>query len=422
MKRALRTILISLTLVLPGTGCSVFDSEVTVTDLSFEVSPEIVWNAEYLAYTLRLSLASGTEGDYGFTYSIDGDPLLRLETAGGGSAIPGSDITLSRQGGAVFILPELAQGERHTIVMEFTREGVSRSCTLDLPDTLQRAVGVRVDASSELDFTRVILTNLMGASVTAYTVTFSLDGETLDEMKYMSSTFGGTMQVDFARSESYTFELPYVVAGEHVLRVDVQSTLGSESTSVGFTEPQRRQTSLEFSYNAYNGNLMVSSAYNPAGTAFSITLDVTVRGTVTYRHEQFFGIADPSSESFTETGENIIKITPGIQAVTVDGGLIKKLLDSVHGNSRTDAATAIGNGNARTVYTDITTVMLALTIHSEGDYAGRTAVTISPTNGSYLPIKYTYTGTTWHHDKGYVHTITPGFTVNGGPASQATLL
>ncbi len=422
MKRALRSLFLSLALVIPAAGCSVFDSEVTVTDLSFEVSPEIVWNAEYMAYTLRLSLASGAEGDYSFSYSIDGDPLLRLETAGGGSAVPGSDISLSRQGGVVFILPELSAGQRHTIVMEFSREGVSRSCTLDLPNTLQRAVGVRVDASSELDFTRVILTNLMGASVTAYTVTFSLDGETLDEMKYMSSTFGGTMQVDFARSESYTFELPYVIAGEHVLRVDVQSTLGSESTSVTFTEPQRRQTSLEFSYNAYTGNLMVSSAYNPAGTPFSFTLDVTVKGYVTYRHEQFFGIADPSTESFTETGENVATITPGIQAVPVDGGLVKKLLDTVHANTRTDAANAIGNGNARTLHADISSVTLSFTIHSQGAYAGRTSVTISPTHGTSMPIKYTYGGTTWNHSSGYVLTITPGFTVNGGPASQATLL
>ena len=30
-------------------------------------------------------------------------------------------------------------------------------------------------------------------------------------------TFGGSMDIDFARSESYTFEMPYLVAGEHVL-------------------------------------------------------------------------------------------------------------------------------------------------------------------------------------------------------------
>ncbi len=422
MKNFIHSLAIVLAL-LPGLfSCSVLDSEVTVNDLSFELRPEIVWNAEYMAYTLRVSLAAGEEGEYQMSYSIDDDPLLQLGTAAGGAAISGGVVSLSRRGGAVFVLPELSVGRRHEIVMEFTREGVKRTCTLDLPDTHQRAVGVRVDTDDKLEFTRVILTNLMGASVTNYTVTFSLDGESLEGIKYMSSTFGGTMQIDFARSESYTFELPYLATGEHFLKVDVQSTLGSESTTVTFVEPQRKQTSLEFSYNPYTGNLMVASSYNPAKTSFSFTLDVTVKGSVTYRHEQFFGVAAPATEYFTETGESVITLTPGLLAASVDGGLVKKLLDKVFANARNDSAAAIGLGNARTVFSDINSVSLDFKIHSMGSFAGKTAVTVSPQTGSLLPISYTYPGTTWNHAEGYVNNIVPSFKINGTAPSKVKIL
>ena len=51
-------------------GCSQFDSEVSLRELSFEIGSDIVWNAEYMAYTLRLSLKEGSDGDYLFSYSI----------------------------------------------------------------------------------------------------------------------------------------------------------------------------------------------------------------------------------------------------------------------------------------------------------------------------------------------------------------
>ena len=48
------------------TACSLFDSEVPVRDLAYDVRSEIAWNAEHMAYTLRLSLESGEDGDYIF--------------------------------------------------------------------------------------------------------------------------------------------------------------------------------------------------------------------------------------------------------------------------------------------------------------------------------------------------------------------
>ena len=399
-------------------SCSQFDSRVPVRDLGFEVGSEIAWNADYMAYTLRLTLTGGEDGDYVLTYLVDGDPLVALASADGSSVSSGQTVTLKAKGTLILILPALVSGTGHTLDMELARNGVTRSYALTLPDTGRNGIGIRMDTDPKLDFSRVILTNLMGPSVTTYSVAFHLDGHPLGGMKFMSKAFDGPMDVDFARSESYTFELPYLVAGEHVLKVDVRSALGSESTRLSFTEPQRRQTALAFSYNEYTGHLVLESSYNPLQTAFDVTTDITVRGSVTYRHPQFFGKAAPRTETFTRTGEASARVTPGVTAESVDGGRLKALMDEVYAISRTDAANTIGNGNRRTLHTDITSVTLSVTVHSLGDYAGQTVVTVSPQGGDGLPIRYTYDEQTWLRAGGTVQTVTPGLTVNGLPPSS----
>lgn len=403
-------------------SCSQFDSKVPLKDLGFEIGSEIAWNAEYMAYTLRLSLAEGEDGDYLFTYLVDGDPLVKLSSTGGGTVESGQELAMSAKATLICLLPSLAPDKEHVLDMEFSREGVSRSYTLKLPDTSQNGIGIRMDTNANLDFSRVILTNRMGPSVTTYDVTFYLDGELLTGIKYMSNTFDGTMAVDFARSESYTFEMPYLVAGEHVLKVDVRSSLGSESTRLSFTEPQRRQTALAFSYNDFTGRLMLESAYNPLDTAFDITVDITVKGSITARHPLFFGIADPETETFTVTGEATARVTPGINPEQVDGGKLKSLMDEIYANTRDDAANAIGNGNRKTLHADVTSVTLAISVHSLGVYAGKTVVTISPSSGSGLPVRYTYAEQTWLRSRGAVQTIYPSLSVNGVSPSAVSVL
>ena len=422
MDTILKRILPAVTAALLLSGCSHFDGEITLRSLGFEVGSEVVWNAEYMAYTLRLSLDEGEDGEYAFSYLVDSDPLVSLTLPGGGAVASGGEIALKSGGKKIFLLPALAPGKKHTLLMEFSRGGVSRTYSISLPDTSGKGILVRMDTDPELDFSRVILTNSMGPSVTGYSVTFYLDGELLTGIKYMSNTFSGSMEIDFARSESYTFELPYLVSGEHVLKVDVRSSLGSESTRLAFTEPQRRQTALSFSYNDFTGRLMLESAYNPLQTSFDITLDITVRGEVTYRHPLFFGIADPATETFTLTGETTARLVPGLIPAQVDGGRLKALMDGVFSNVRDHAANAIGNGNRKELHADITSVDLAFSIHSLGDYAGRTVVTVSPSSGAGLPITYTYTGETWSHDPGDRAVIHPSLSVNGGSPSSARQL
>ena len=344
-------------------------------------------------------------------YVIDNDHTLELSSLRGGSLESGDKIDLSLKNPQVLLLPKTAGGTG-TLVMEFVREGVSRKKAVVF--RTENAVTVRMDTSSDLDFSRVILSNRMGASQTSYEVTFYLDGEKLTEMKYLGSEFGGTMELDFARSESYTFELPYILTGEHYLKVDVKSALGSESSVVTFKEPERKPTQPVLAHNDITGMITMLSGHNPLQTAF----DITVRGSITYRHKQFIGSASPQTERFTESSQATVKLTPGMTDSSVDNGTLRALMDKVYSNTRTDASNAIGNGNKRTLHTDITGVELKFTIVSGGATAGKTSVTVSPSDPDAFPIRYLYKGTTWWHSANQAATIIPTYTVNGKAASQ----
>lgn len=389
-------------------SCTKFGQSETITDLGYEVATEVAFNSDYLANTLSLRLEIGTEGAYVLNYMIDTLNTVHLTTLKGSDVESGDKCDLSLKNPQLFLLPKLS-GESHTLYMEFEREGVTRRDTVTFKT--ETAVAVRMDTSEDLDFTRVILSNRMGSSLTAYEVTFYLDGDLLTGMKYLGNEFGGSMELDFARSESYTFELPYIVSGEHTLRTEISSELGSEVSVVTFTEPERKPTQLTFSYNDITGQLMLLSGHNPLQTEFDITLDITVKGQVTYRHKQFFGVADPETVKFTESGQAKCSFVPGLTAKTVDSGKLKELMDKVYANTRTDASNAIGNGNARTLHADITSVELKFTITSKGVTAGRTSVAISPS--SSLSVKYLYKSATWLRSANSTQTISPTYKVNG---------
>ena len=389
-------------------SCSKFEQREAVRDLGFEVATEVAFNSEYLSNTLSVRLDSGTEGAYVLNYIIDTLSTVHLTTLRGNEVESGDKCDLSLKNPQLFLLPKLS-GDSHTLYMEFEREGVSRRDTVTFKT--ESAVAVRMDCSEDLDFTRVILSNRMGSSLTAYEVTFYLDGDLLSGMKYLGSEFGGSIELDFARSESYTFELPYIVSGEHTLRTEISSELGSEISVVTFTEPERKPTQLTFSYNDITGQIMLLSGHNPLQTEFDITLDITVKGQVTYRHKQFFGVADPETVKFTETGQARCSLVPGLTAKTVDSGKLKSLMDKVYSNTRVDASNAIGNGNARELHADITSVELKFTITSGGATPGKTSVAIYPS--SYLPVKYLYKSATWLRRANTTQTISPSYTVNG---------
>ena len=165
-------------------SCTKFGQCETITDLGFEVATEVAFNSEYLSNTLSVRLESGTEGVYVLNYIIDTLNTVHLTTLKGSEVESGERCDLSLKNPQLFLLPKLS-GESHTLYMEFEREGVSRRDTVTFKT--ESAVAVRFDCSEDLDFTRVILSNRMGSSLTAYEVTFYLDGDLLSGMKYLGS-------------------------------------------------------------------------------------------------------------------------------------------------------------------------------------------------------------------------------------------
>lgn len=397
-------------------ACSIFDSTVPAKDNGFEISAEVVWNSDYMAYTIRLGLLKGESGEYTIDYCVDEDPLVRLRSAFG-DLTTGSAIQLSDKTGLVLIIPMLSPSNTHSLQMHISHGDITRSYQIELPDSGQRQIGIAVDASTEHQFTRIIVSNLQRPSSTSYTLSFYLDSEPCQDIKYLGCSFEGIISVDFSEKDCYIFELPYILPGEHALRLDVRSSLGSQSSITTFIEPQRRFTELNFRYNDFTGELMLSSPYNPLGTAFDITIDMTVKGRVTYRHEQFFGIASEATEYFTQTAETSASLTPSLSENCIDAGKLKSLLDSIHGNARTDAANAIGNGNHRELHADITSIDLKFTIHSKGERAGKVSTKVSPSSSESFPIIYTYPNETWSRSAGQRQSIHPTYTINGRPPS-----
>ena len=399
---------ISAALALTAASCAKFNAEEPVTDLGFEVSAEVSYDADYLCSTLALSLVRGTDGEYTLSYCVESAPTQKLTGLGGSAVESGSTVELSRSNPLTLSLPKLAGGSR--VFLEIANGVAVRRDTVSF--SAESAVAVRLDAGESLDFSRVTLVGI-SSRAGAYTVTFTLDGEALQGMKYLGSETGGEAEVDFSRSSTFIFELPYILPGEHLLKVTVSSEQGLEVTTIAFTEPDRRPVQLDLAYSDITGELTLQSPYNPLPTAFDVTVDITVKGSVTYRHRQFIGVADPQTETFTESGQAKASLTPGTAVTAIDGGLLKSLMDKIYSNTQTDASNAIGNGNARTLHADISQVSLKFTIASTGAAAGKTSVIVRPQYASGFTIRYLYREATWSRGANTASTIYPTYIVNG---------
>lgn len=398
-------------------SCEKFGRTEPVTDLGFEVRTEVAFDTDYLCGTLSLSLSQGKDGEYTFNYSVDGGATQKLSEPGGSAVESGETVDLSTSNPLVLMLPKLSG--THKLSMEFTNGGAARRYTV--PFSAETAVAVRVDADESLDFTKVTLIGT-AAKGSSYTAAFTLDGETLAGLKRLGIETGGEAEVDFSESAAWVFELPYILPGEHILKVTVSSEQGAETTSVTFTEPDRNPVQLDFAYSDITGEITLQSPYNPLPTAFEITMDITVKGSVTYRHKQFLGVAYPKTETFTESGQAKAGLTPGASVTAIDGGLLKSLMDRIYSITRTDACNAIGNGNARELHADINAVILKFTVASTGAAAGKTSVIIRPRTNGDFKILYLYREPSWNRGANSTATITPEYTVNGCAPSAVNRL
>ncbi len=403
-----------------------------IEPIRFRFDANIEWDIEFMTNVIDLTLISGNEGDYTLEYKYNvSDEIIpqpefedtyKLKDISGNDFDSGGKIFLSQSTATRFILPSIPDGTAESISLTVKKGKKSYTRVVYLEDNNKEAFKIDVTCSDKELYSSVRVTSLRVNDGGRYSIAFKLDGTTLSGVTHDGRELDNSMTFDFESQSWYDFKLPYIASGIHTLTVTISTSRGSLDYIVTFTEPYREATSLVMAYNHYNGKLTLASPYNPFNTSFSVSIGITVKGSVTYRHKQFLGIAKEQTEYFTETGESSIRVKPGLTATAIDNGKLKVLMDKVFSNSRTDAANAIGNGNARTVYSDITSVDLKFTIHSEGELAGELPVKITPITSSSFPIRYQYTGDTWNHDTGYNATVKPTFTVNGKSASTVKKL
>lgn len=421
MKSSLLCIAISLLLL---SGCSFFDSGLEVTDRSFEMLHDVEWNTDLMAYTLRLSATGNTASrKFIFRYLIDGSTDLLLCTLDGSSVANVSTVTFEQGIPKLYVLPSLKEGEEHSMSIVLSEGGVERLSEVELPSGDTAPILVDVDADSASEFTRVTVSNPIPGTSPRYALSFLLDDEPLSGVKHLGNPITDAFTVNFALGGSYTFELPYVSPGGHVLSLVVSSSRRSYTHSQGFTEPQRGNTRLVLSYNSFSGNLMVESPYNPTSASFDFSVGITVTGSVTYRHKQGIGVAAPQTETIRlVSSSSATGITPSLMPVSIDGGTLRQLMDQVHEQSRTDAANFLGNANSRECHFTISSVRLDYTIHSSSQSGTLTPVSLEPSLASRMGITYTYAYGTYTAEAGTQVTIIPTMTVNGSAPGSITEL
>lgn len=419
MKKTSLTAAVALS-ALAFVSCDKFGGTEPVVDRSFEVGATVAFSPDYLRNILTISLQKGEEGEYTFDYSVDNDPsivLSSVNTYGGSEVASGAGVKLSVGNAMQYMLPKLSDG-KHSIVITMTREGVSRTKTISFRSA--NSLSMVVNANENLSRTKVVVTEASGLKG-SYTVSFLLDNEPAPAVRYHNLEMGASQKIDFSLESSFEFELPSLVPGSHTITLVVTTDKGEERTSAIFTEPQRQSVQLSLRYNDISGELQIMSDHNPLGTEFTVALEATVKGQVTWRHKQFFGVADPQTEHYNERGEASTTVKPGLQWQTIDSGVLKSLMDKLYGHTKTDAANGIGNANERTVHSDITMIELKFTIHSLGVQTGNTAVTVYPLEES-IPVKFKYKECTYNVSAGTEITYPANLTVNGKQTSFITTL
>ena len=410
-----------LALLAAAGGCDKFESRVDVADSSFEVESTVYYSGDWQRKALGLRLASGEDGRVTVYYSIDGNEDLQLLNTSQKEFASGSTLELSRRTSQTLLMPNLSNN-RHCISLEYIKDGVSRTDTLSF--TVNQPISLSVNSSSSLRYTRFSVTGQSGRT----TLSFYVDGsdKASADIKYINpvnntvTETGTAFEVDFDEYQTWEFELPYLVPGDHTLTV-TSTTVGEtvESYTRSFTEPTRKAIALKLSYDRTARALLVSSTYNPAKVKFNARVTAVAKGTLKYREHRGNGVADPTSKSVTGqsyASDTTFCVTPNDAALIMDGHVIAKALDSCHSNSREDYYTFFswGGGGHKTVWTELKSVDITLELKSvDNDTPGETQVVIDPSQSTGLTFPFRYTNRTYSISAGTVKNITASFTLNG---------
>ena len=430
MRTLLYTALLSAaSLAILSTGCDKFSSRVDVTDSSFEVESTVYYSGDWQRKALGLRLASGEDGRVTVYYSIDGNEDLQLLNTSQKEFASGSTLELSRKTTQTLLMPNLSNN-RHCISLEYIKDGVSRTDTLSF--TVNQSLSLFVNPNETLRYTRFSVTGQSGRT----TLAFYLDGadKASKDIKYIdpangtATETGESFEVDFDEYQTWEFEFPYIVAGDHTLTVtSTTSNETVESYTRSFTEPTRKAVVLNFEHSSASGALLISSSYNPAKVKFNVRVEAVATGTATFRHHSFYGNQGKSTASFTSREyvcDTLVTPTPDDAAMVVDSRVITRAMEEVHANYKEDCYKwhCYGN-NHKKKYADITKVTVKITVKSVGNATpGETPVVITPTASGGFGIRFRYTHDTWYNDANTTATANAYVILNGHPSSWSSSL
>ena len=427
MGRLYRMLFAAAAALLAAAGCDKFSSRVEVEDTSFEVESSVYYSGDWQRKALGLKLASGEDGSVTIYYSIDGNEDLRLLSTSQKEFESGSSLTLSRKTTQVLLMPNLSNN-RHVLSMEFVKDGVSRSDTLSF--TVNQSLSLFVNPNESFQYTRFSVTGQSGRTTLAFYVDgsdrASTDIKYIDPSAGTATETGESFEVNFDEYQTWEFELPYLVAGDHTLTVtSTTSNETVESYTRSFTEPTRKAVALKFEHSSASGALLVSSSYNPAKVKFNVRIEAVATGTATYRHHSFYGSQDKGTATFTSREyvcDTLVTPTPDDAAMVIDSRIITRAMEEVHANYMEDCYKWHCYGKShKHKYADITKVTVKITIKSvDNATPGETPVVITPTTSSGFGIKFRYTHDTWYVDANTTRTVNAYVTLNGHPSSWSS--
>lgn len=384
-------------------SCNLLDSSILIPDKRFEISTEVVWNSEHMAYTIRLGLKNGPEGSYCLDYLIDDDPLSKLRYVTGGEVSSGDEIQLSSLNQSVFIIPTLAPGLEHTAKVVVSRSDISREYILKLKGGKEQDLILSIDNSSVNDFTTITVTHASENCSVPYELTFSIDSGDGEQIRYQGVTFGGAITLDFSKSRSYRFTLPALSPGEHVVSIEARTARASTTISASFEEPIRHYINLVFGFDEATKKMTLRTDYNPDKISFDMSFKVNIKYSRTYMPnwlDSHYVITDRSETnlSFSTT------ICPEFIEKDVDSGALYNAIDAAH-------RTWVRNKEQHyDCYSDIDSITIESTIISKGADAGNVPALLDK---SKLRIAYTFVGRTWYTAAGTKKYYSPTFSVNG---------
>ena len=258
-------------------SCTHGMDEMKLTDHSFAFTPELSYDKEHTRNVLSLRLTKGEGRQFKGTFSIDDGEELDLYGSDGKPFEQGGAFTLDDNGRVTFTVKGLSMGV-HTLQMTIT-SGIYTQRSQH-PLTVERepfrfSPTVVTDASEK---SVLMLTLSEGYAKMKYSGSVLLDSET-------SLTGEEPIEMDFSRNDTWSMALPYLLPGEHSLRISVTDGQQEESTDYSFEEPMKFETLKIRLYSDLDGRYHLDIPFNPYNIKVRSISQLDIRAECTYCYD-----------------------------------------------------------------------------------------------------------------------------------------